>query len=70
VDQNLDILVLLAGQFGGHPIFARGVLHLDVRPSAPAPERWRIESAKDVVEQSVHLAVESEQGVGRVLAGG
>src|SRR5579859_5243013 len=66
--EDFDILLIHAGKLGADAILGLGVLDLDLRPAAAtAPQGRDIEAAEDIVEQSIHLAMQGEH---RMLAGG
>src|SRR5438105_3393226 len=64
---NGEIFLVETGYFGRNPHFLIGFADLEVRPSCRAieeavgAERGNIETAKEVIEQPIHLAVEREE---------
>jgi hypothetical protein len=70
VDGELDVLLVKAGQLGGHLPGVVGLVHLQARPAGRHQGRG-VEAAEDVVEQAVHLLVQPHERaeLGREAAG-
>src|SRR5262249_9425578 len=67
---DLDILLVKTWYLGGGFDFFVVLAALDIRPAdrtikeAIRAERYQVEAAKNVVEQPIHFAVQSNEGVG------